>query len=72
MVYIIKYRFYWGLKYFKFLLFNKGAGIAKSVEWLSYGLDGTVFEPRQEFSLLQNVQTGCGAHPVSYSMDTWR
>jgi hypothetical protein len=23
-----------------------------------------------DFSLFQNVQTGCGAHPASYSMDT--
>jgi hypothetical protein len=25
----------------------------------------------RDFSLLQNVQAGSGAHPASYSMDTW-
>jgi hypothetical protein len=39
-----------------------------------YGLDGRVvgFESRwrQDFSLLHVVQTGSGAHPASYSMDT--
>jgi hypothetical protein len=38
-----------------------------------YGLDdqGSEFESRedQEFSLLRNIQTGPGAHPVSYPMD---
>jgi hypothetical protein len=39
--------------------------------WLSYGLDDPPFVSRQSwkegFSLLQNVQTGSGAHPASYS-----
>jgi hypothetical protein len=41
----------------------------------AYGLDdqgvGVWVPVGSEFSLLHNMQTGSGAHPASYPMDTW-
>jgi hypothetical protein len=52
-----------------------GAGIAQSLSRLGYGLGGRGVGVRfpaeaRDFCLLHNVQTGSGAHPASYAMDT--
>jgi hypothetical protein len=47
--------------------------ITQSVQQVGYGLDSPGFESQQEaryFAYLQNVQTGSGAHPASYSKGT--
>ena len=49
------------------------AWIAYSVEYVDYRLHDRGMESRhaqRDFSLLQNVQTGSGAHPASHSMGT--
>jgi len=36
--------------------------------WIGYGLDGPGFESQQGqdiYSVIQNIQTGSGAHPAS-------
>jgi hypothetical protein len=52
----------------------KGAGIAQCVHLLTTGwtAEGSECESweMQEFSLLHSAQTGSGAHPASYPMDT--
>jgi len=40
--------------------------IYHSVYWLCYG----AYDPRFQFSLLQNIQTGIAVHPTSYSIST--
>jgi hypothetical protein len=51
---------------------TEGAGIARSVYRLGYGLDGWVRFPAgaTDFSLLHSVLTGHEAHPASYPMGT--
>jgi hypothetical protein len=69
--------FYWGkpttVWYFNFTTKkHKGAGIAQSVYRLAtvWTTEGSEFKSwyGQEFSLVHVVQTGSGAHPVSYPM----
>jgi hypothetical protein len=51
----------------------KKARIAHSVHQADCRLDSPALESQREardFSHLQNVQTGCGTHPPSYSMGT--
>jgi hypothetical protein len=52
---------------------NIGVGVARSVQWLGYGLDdrGSIHGRGSDFSLPHRVQTGSGAHPASYPMGTW-
>ena len=41
--------------------------------WIGYELDGPGFECQQWqdiYSVIQNIQTGSGAHTASYSLDT--
>jgi hypothetical protein len=58
--------------YFKQFLWTEGAGIA---QWYSSGLQAgwlgvQVLTESGNFSLCLHIQTGSGAHPVSYPVDT--
>jgi len=51
-----------------------GAGVAQSVQGLGYRLDERASIPRRRndgiFSVYHFVQTGSGAHPASYPVNT--
>lgn len=48
------------------------ARTAQLVQWLGYTMDDPRFKPgkRNNFSLLQNIQTSSGVHPTPYSIGT--
>jgi hypothetical protein len=53
---------------------SAGAGVAQSLQGLGYGLDDRVSIPgtanTKIFSLHHGVQTGFGAHPASYPLNS--
>jgi len=48
-----------------------GTWLAQSVHWSGYGLvlfPKWAWQRTRNFSFLQNVHPGCGAHPTNFSM----